>query len=283
MDFAAYKAIPAVNWSSLKHMADSPAHYHYHLTHQRKDTDAMALGRAIHVAVLEPDEFPRRYTLWNPEGGNRNTTAYKTFAKSSEAAGLEVLLKPDYDKCLAVRDAVHAHDVAAGLLKGAAKEVTHQWTDTATGLACKSRTDAHVPNTLVDLKSTVTVDARLFGTHVARMQYHCQLAHYVAGLAAETDTDPSLWLVKIIAVEQEPPHDVAVFDVPDDALYAGEQIVAELLSRVRSCADSGIWPGRYDTEQTLELPGWAYRSDADAEDERRELEMMGLLPKGRTQ
>ena len=274
--FEDYCAIPAVNWSHLKHMADPdgcPEEYLWHQTHQDEDTEAKALGRAIHVAVLEPDDFPRRYTLWNPKDGTRATNAYKAFAAASEAAGLEVLLKPDYDKCLAVRDAVHAHPVAAGLLTGGQSEVTITWTDPATGLPCKARLDYLRPDMLVDLKSTVSINNRLFGIKVAKMKHHCQLAHYHNGLGLTADVAANPGPVKIIAVKQKPPHVVSVVNVPDDALYAGEQEVAELLARVRSCTDSGVWPGRYETEQTLELPGWVFQDQ-----QQDEMELTGLIP-----
>ncbi len=63
MSFDDYRAIPAVNWSSLKHMAASAKHYRHALTNDRPDTPAMEMGRAAHCAVVGDHAEERAYAL----------------------------------------------------------------------------------------------------------------------------------------------------------------------------------------------------------------------------
>ena len=58
-----YADIAALNWSSLKHMAESPLAYRWHLAHPREDTPALRLGRAVHARILEPAEYERRWAV----------------------------------------------------------------------------------------------------------------------------------------------------------------------------------------------------------------------------
>lgn len=257
----AYDAIKAEHWSVLKEMRKSPLHYRYRELHAPEETPAMLLGRGAHTAILEPLQFMREYVLW--DNGDRRGNAWKEFEATHTAAGKTILKRAEYDLCVAMQEAVRSHPEASKYLARGRAEQVVTWTDDETGLFCKMRADwlCDVPGlqVLVDVKSTNTVDAVLFGSNAARMGYYAQLAHYGRGLRAVGLPMPA----KLIAVESKPPHDVAVFDVDGDALAAGEEEVRELFGKVVECRASGEWPGRYATEQQLRLPAWFY---ADAED-----------------
>jgi hypothetical protein len=256
-DFAAYAKIDAINWSTLKEMAKSPKHYQHALANARKDTAAMALGRAVHTAVFEPDRFALEYAVWK---GDRR--AGKTWEAFKAMHAKETILKVDeYRKCIAIRDAVRSHPTAARYLADGVGEQTISWTDKGTGLACKARYDwysraaAGGRGALVDLKTASDIEARAFARTVARLAYYAQLSMYADGLADSVGHDPE---VVIIAVESNAPHDVAVFNLDADALYAGREHYRDLLARVKGCREFNHWPGRYVEKQSLELPPWAF-------------------------
>jgi len=263
--FADYRLIPAVNWSTLKHLARSPLHYKYAVENPRPDTPALRRGRLVHCAVLEPDELLSRYIVWS---GRRAGRLYENTIEANP--NHEVVTEGEYDTALAIRDAVRANPDAARLLEGA-PEQTVTWTDKATGLDCKARLDlvgdglAYV----ADLKTTTDIEAGAFGRTCAKYAYHSQLAFYADGLATLLGIgQPEVF---IIAVESDPPHDVAVFEVGEDELWAGHDAASELLAKLKECRETDSWPGRYEGPQPLRLPAWAYPEDED------EMRLMGLV------
>lgn len=245
-----YERTDAVNWSTLKELAKSPKHYQYLLSHPREDTPRFAFGRAVHTAVLEPDRLPLDYVVW--EGERRAGKVWEAFQDSAGAR--TILTASQYADVLAVRDAVRSHPAANRLLSDFTPEVPIVWTDPATGIRCKGRLDGVGPEVFLDLKSAADVTPRGFAADAARYQYHCQMAWYSLGLSAlGTPRRPV-----IIAVETAAPHDVIVYELDDDVIYAGEQECARLLKLLAECRQSGRWPGRYEAPIPLSLPPWAF-------------------------
>lgn len=253
-----YRRLDAANFSTLKFLADSPLAYRAILDEPPPDSDRFVAGRAGHTAVLEPVEFLRRYILW--EGGRRAGAEWERFAEAN--SGKTILKPEEYDRAVAIGEAVKRHPVAAPLLAGARVEHVVTWTDEETGIVCKARIDAFTPAALVEVKTCATADRREFGRSAARYRYHAQIAFYRAGLAAVGLPLPA----KIVAVEVDRPHDVAVFAVGDADLIQGENAVRSYLRTLAECRASGKWPGRYETgEVPLDLPSWAFDDDG-AED-----------------
>ena len=267
VSYAAYGAIRAVNWSSLKHLRESPAHYLHAFEAPRVQTDSMVLGSATHTAILEPHRWEEEVAVW--EGGRRSGKEYTAW-KEAHADRLQIRHQ-DLPPILAMQDAVHSHPVASDLLAQGEAEVTIQWTDEETGLACKGRVDWLIVEddraVLVDLKTTRATCPRRFASQAAKLGYHCQLAHYRAGVAAATGLPPSRVEVYIVAVESSAPHDVVAYLLDDDTLYPGEEEVRELLALLRRCHVEGRWPGRAEDVQRLELPAWVFPSDDDEADD----------------
>jgi hypothetical protein len=258
--FDAYAAIDAVNWSSLKEMRTSPKHYKAALNKPRKDTKAMLFGRAAHCAALEPDEFPRRFVLW--DGGIRRGADWEQFRMANR--GRQILDADDYQAALAVRDEVRSHRAAVPYLAAGEAERTLTWTDAETGLACKGRLDwiSTSRPAIVDLKTARSIDERICQRVMLDLGYHIQLGGaYRSGLiATRPETPPDLPCV-LIWVESAPPHDVAVRPLDENAAWNGEQEWTRLLKLLVECRRTGKWPGRFPDEGAIDLPAWFYTSD----------------------
>lgn len=258
MPFAEYAAIRAVNWSSLRNLAVSPLRYRHAATHPQADTPAMALGRLIHTATLEP-ELMSGYAVWT--GGSRRTNAYREWA--AEQGGREIVTAAEHEQALGAASAVWKHRAASRLLRGGRTEAVLKWVDPETRVRCKARLDHLGGGVLTDLKSTGDIDARTFGRTAQRLGYHGKLAFYRMGLAAAGyEPEP----VYIIAVEQAAPHDVAVYEVDEDTLFVGGLEARALLHRLKECRRRRSWPGRYPTVERLDFPSWALPSDSDMTD-----------------
>jgi hypothetical protein len=258
MTFEEYLAIDAVNWSTLKEARKSPKHYLFIVSNPREDTARLALGRATHTAVLEPDRFILDFAVFR--GPRRAGKDWDAFCAANK--GRTILKLEEYATCLSMRDAVRAHPAAGPLLRAGLPEQTFAAVDKETGLTLKCRTDwlATVAACFADLKTTVDVERSRFAALATRMGYFGQLAFYQRVLRANgLDLPP-----KIIAVEAAEPHDVAVFPVDEDALWFADQEVGRLLRLVADCRASNRWPGRYEAEEPLAPPAWAFPQDDDS-------------------
>jgi|SRR6185369_12793091 len=249
--FDKYLKIKATNWTLLKEMINSPLHFDHRRSNPREDSTGLARGRAVHTVVLEPENFSREYVVFT--GERRQGNAWKEFQQAYK--GYTILKQDEYDKAMRAGQAVRKHPEAWAIIKDCAYEKTLTWTDKKTKIKCKARVDG-IGASLFDLKTTGKVDARLFGNLAARMLYHGQLAFYNDG-AKHTGE------VHIIAVEAEPPHDVAVFTLGEDELLIGREMYEGFLTRVKECTKSGIWPGRYPERQRLSLPRYVYGDDEE--------------------
>jgi exodeoxyribonuclease VIII len=253
-DFATYAAIPAVNWSTLREMSRSPRHYQHRLQTPREDTGPMRFGRAVHCSVLEPDQFPLDFGVYD---GARRGKDWTEFAAVNEAR--TILTRAEYDTCLAVRDAVRSDPVAGPYLQaGLETEKTLEWTDAGSGLNLKSRLDLLGQGIVADLKTTRDAGPDEFAKTAARLKYVHQLSFYTRGAEAVTGEPHD---AVIIAVESEAPHDVCVYELSEDDLWTAGQEIDDLLRRVAECERTGHWPGRFDTRQTLAVPWWAFEDD----------------------
>lgn len=249
-----YFALPGVNWSSLKHMRDSPLKYKYRLQHPEQDKTAYALGRATHTLVFEPETFEHDYAIWTE--GDRKGKAWKEYA---EAHAAQTILKTDEaDACKAMAEAVRTHPLVRQYLDGGLFETIIQWTDPETGLLCKAKPDWRLDDRriLLDLKTCRSIDGRRFGNEAGRFGYMSQFAHYGNGILHSQGWRPERTLA--VAVEKNPPHDVGIFEFTFSDLQVGADEVADLLRRVKDCQDSGQWPGRYTTEQAVQLPAYIH-------------------------
>ena len=298
LSFDAYRALPDLNWSTLKHALRSQAHLAAALAGTLDDPDTLSRRslRAVHAAVLEPQQYERQYAVW---AGRRAGREYE--AAAGAAGAPEYLTVAEDAHARAVAAAVHGHPAAGLLLRapGVVTELTVRWSEERHGhpIACKGRLDAFAPRgcvalwgdglpVVVDLKAVPAVGsgARL-ASEIARRDYAAQLAHYAAGVRAVWEARPGAgpWpgcRLVIIAYETRPIPDVAVVDLgvlgvregsDGDAAYFGGRRRAEALASAApvlqaialagAAAGARAWPGQAPKIVEVGVPGWAYGDD----------------------
>lgn len=250
-----YHAAPGLNWSALRHMARSPAHYLAALSAPPRDSPALRLGRAVHAAILEPDVFAAGWTRYE---GVRRGQGWERFRAANE--GREVLTADEWADVVALQQATRHHP-AARYITGGGAEVTAQWA-LPSGRAAKGRLDyLHPELGVVDLKTTRDASPDGFGRECARYLYHCQAWWYASGAAATLGREVPF---HFLAVEKAPPYAVAVYRVGQEALDVGRYVAEGLLERLAACEASGAWPGYNDgAVAELALPRWAMPQDDD--------------------
>lgn len=265
--------VPAAEYHRWDHVSNSrlsilhdrtPAHLRAAIENPPPATDAQVIGTATHVAILEPDAFDGLYVR-SPKF-DRRTNAGKAAAAEFEAkyADRTPLKDDDYDLCLAMRDAVHAHRAARALVREAAgRELSLVWDDLYTGVRCKARLDglARSINAIVDLKTTSDASPREYAKSVHKWGYHRQAAFYLDG-AAVLDIDCTDFAQ--VVVEKSAPYGVVVYRIDEAAIEAGRRQLRRLIRTYSECLDSGVWPAFGDTIQSITLPPWAW-SQIEAE------------------
>jgi hypothetical protein len=264
------------NWSRLKNLGKSPAHYRHALLEPRKDSAALRNGRANHVAILEPEKFASEVAIW--DGGRRASKAWDAFSEAN--AGKDILTQTEYEQLIGMQRAVRQHPIASRYLQRGRAEVSVLWTmttgDEALGLPgsampCKSRLDYLAPEWIVDLKTCRDASPMVFGRAAFNLEYHAQAAYYVDAVAAVTgERLPYV----IIAAELAAPCVVQVYRLPEHVLAAGRDHYRSLLFRLDECRREDRWDGYSDEEIDLELPRWSGIEAPEAEGE--SLEDLGL-------
>ena len=263
MDFAKYRSLTALNWSSLSLIETSPRLYAWRQDHPRPDTASLSLGRLAHVAVLEPERYEtdcvRRPDRWDSWRSN----AAREWRDEQLAAGREVLTDEDAEVINCILVNLGGHDDATRLLDGTRREETIEWP--VDGVQCKGRVDAIADDRIVDFKTTRDL-AYFMRRGAAELLYHGQLAWYLDGAIAAGRCSPDA-AAYVVAAETGEPYDVAAMRLGEASLDAGRRLWRRLLECWLACRTTGMWPGMYPHLTTLELPGWAAGMWTDDEEE----------------
>jgi hypothetical protein len=247
-----YDALSFLRFSNLKYMARSPLAYKWHLDHPCEQTDAMRIGNAAHVAILEPEK--ELFAVWH--GGRRNSNEYKAWCAGNEDKIL--LNEAEYEYIGGMLTAVHSNPTAHKYLRYGRSELSMVWRDRTFKRNFKARVDKQTSidgdAVLVSLKTTADCRDYKFGAQYFRMGYHVQDCIYQNGYFYLTGTLPRM---VAIAVEQKPPHELAVYTIPNDVLRQGQQDLAKWMALLTECEKTNKWPAAVEGEQELQLPSWA--------------------------
>lgn len=256
-----YDRLPRVNWSTLKLLDLSPAHYRQALLTPYEDTDPKKQGRACHLAVYEPEQFKARCVVF--EGKVRRGKDWEEFVDRHPDD--EILTEHMYETAMNVGRAVRASSQAAPFISGGKGEVTVLWnyvrppvpTEGERGFTveCKSRIDfvAEKP-ALVDLKTVNRLGGagpEAFGWTCKNLKYNTQAAFYRRAYFAATGQQLPYYF---IAAETMAPYVVQVYRATDEQLELGEQHFRQLLELYNGCRERSRWPTYSDDVLPLEMP-----------------------------
>jgi len=263
MPVTEYRDLDAINFSSLKHMGESPKSYDWHKKHPISETPAMAFGTAFHAAVLEPEAFTAEYAV-KPEGFDGRTKEGKEWKADAEARG-QIVLDSDKAEQLAEMAAnFRGHPLIAPFLtEPGTPEITLTWEDAETGLMCKGRLDRLLDDgRIFGVKTTAKFAARQFASHAWELGYHAQWAFYYDGAVANGLVVPKIAEGVIGTLG---PYDCALYNVTDDILKRGREAYRGWLRTLADCQARDKWPGQYPDEIDFRAPAWAGNGEYDLE------------------
>lgn len=243
----AYHAGPGISKSGLDKLARSPAHYHeayLSLTSKKPvETPAMAMGTAVHTAILEPEDFHDRYHIAPKVDARTKDGKAAKEAAQAEAAAKGAILIDDatHATVSAMAASVRRHDTAPNILEAGHAELSVYWIDKDSGVLCRCRPDWLGLDVVLDVKTTEDASPRgfYFGS-VKKYNYAMQAAFYLDGLKAN-GVEPHDFI--FAAVEKSPPHVTALYSLQAADLADGRDQYKALLETYAECTATGHWPG----------------------------------------
>ena len=228
-----------------------------------KETPAMIFGSAAHMACLEPDLFPEKYSVM-PAGLNFRTKDGKAFKEMAEEKGKICLSASDGENIFAMQKKILEHPLASRYLNNGDFELSGFFMDIDFNLPCKVRYDYYLPNakngpTIIDYKTARDARERPFTNAAYNSRYNVQAAWYSYGLSCITEINFFDVTFIFIVQEKEPPYEIMVYQAEEDFKREGMFFCNQALEIIAECENSGNWPG-YDPSVTpLELPDWVKR------------------------
>lgn len=260
LDIEAYHSGPGISKSGLDSLSANPAiYYARHLAPNRpppKDRAGQLEGSLAHCAILEPEEFSKRY-LVGPDV-SRATKAWKDFEAQ---AGAMQCIKPDqYEVAQRQAESVRRLPEVAEALQTGKAEVSAYWIDPETGVLCRCRPDwTYRPNEtgviLLDVKTCSDASPEDFARQIARKRYHVQDAFYSDGYSLASGLEVLAFV--FVAVESEYPYAAAALMLDGEGREIGRRTYRRNLDSYAQCLKTGVWPGYSDQIEIINLPFWA--------------------------
>lgn len=258
---AYHSAQTSVSKTGLDDIERSPAiFYARHLEPSRpprpEPTAAMFAGTLGHCAILEPDEFDKRY----PVGPGKTKAAkdWKDFAASLDASQTPIK-QAERDMAFGMAASVRKIGPLRDALAVGSAEVSAYWRDEATGVDCRCRPDfVHTAGNgviLLDVKTTTDASPEAFAKSVANYRYEVQAGFYTDGYAAASGLPVHGFI--FAAVEKDYPFAAAAYMLTEEDIEAGRRKYRRNLARYAECRESGEWPGFATDIQLITLPPWA--------------------------
>lgn len=269
LDIEAYHAGPELSKTGLDDLARSPEIFRKLRSPEappRVQTAAQLHGHLGHCAILEPEEFNKRYSVHPCM--NRNTKAWHAI-QAAAALGVQPVQQDQYDAAQRQRESVlslvdvYGTMSMAEILATGWPEVSAYWVDPDTGVRCRCRPDwVHPLNkrqvVLVDVKTFGDASPREFSRQVSRMRYHVQDAFYSEGFARASGLEVVAFI--FVVVEDKYPHAAATYRLGDDSRFEGMDQCRQLLDVYAECQKTGIWPGYSQKTTIVDMPAYALSS-----------------------
>jgi len=198
----AYHAGEGISKSQLDDVAISMAVYQWRKTapEEEEKKDPLTMGTALHCALLEPDEFEKRFVQL-PDV-NRRTNIGKeeerAFLGRAQERGQTVLTAEQWRKLSLMKASALAHPSARWLLEAEGHcESSMYWRDSDTGVLCRVRPDKFLTQmpVIVDVKKVA--DMSRFQRHIHEFRYHVQDAFYREGFKRNYGESPMFVFIAI--------------------------------------------------------------------------------------
>jgi len=235
-----YHSHDSVSKSMLDLVNRSPAHLAY--AQKREPTRNMAIGSAIHCAVLEPQRFEQDYMVLHGIN-DRRKSEYREAVKARSAD--LVLTGNEGDNVLGMQAAIQLNQTAQAALElGGYAELSAfvMCPDTGVQLRCRYDWVSLINHDCIDLKKTQDIRYDAF----------------------QKSVDNKLRF-RFLTVEEQQPHANKLYELDTEAKQVGARRFKEDLATYKQANDSGDWQGIAQDDELLSLPMWALDDEDEVE------------------
>ena len=272
---AEYHAAFALSNTGLSWLARSPEIFYARALDPNRPPERERAGQLegtlAHCAILEPEEFAKRYAVVPADAPRRPTEAQWNAKKPSDDsikamdwwrqwmadnAGRDVVTHDQYETAMRQAESVRRLPEVAELLSSGMPELSAFWEDRDTGVLCKCRPDwthdAGGGVILLDVKTYSDASPREFSRQIARKGYYRQDAHYSTGFEIAAGV-PVLGFV-FVSVETEYPYASCAVMLDDTAKAQGRRECRRLTDLYAECLKRNEWPGYSSAIELVGLP-----------------------------
>ena len=209
----------------------------FKMDNPQPSTPAMKLGSAIHMNVLQPEEFNKNYAV-SPKFDRRTKIGkedYKNFVNNNLSK--TVISESDFEIIEQITMKLMKDKMVKSLLQQGEPEKIITWHNEHYDVNCKGMLDYYREGAdmIIDLKTTQDASYNGFMRSVKKYKYHKQAAFYLDAVKAQR--------FFIIAVEKSPPFAINVFELSENMLDEGRDMYNHELEIYEYCTKSDYWPG----------------------------------------
>jgi hypothetical protein len=227
IDHEAYHRGPGLSSTQVKKALISHAVFSHK---EHKDSDAMAFGRAFHMALLEPELYEKTYVLAPRFDAHPNSKAYKS-ARQEWAllnTGKEVIYPDEALAIVGMITAVKCHLGYANIPRFDA-EIMAITTDLDTGLKVKCKADLF-GHAIIDFKTTSSgLGPGDFLNDIIKWRYHVSAAFYQDIIC--NITGERLPFI-VVPVTKKEPYECEYYRLSDEILEEGRKLYKAALRRI---------------------------------------------------
>ncbi len=264
-----YHAHSAIGSTSLKRILRSPAHFLFAKTNP-EESKALNFGRAVHMALLEPQVFAASVVVmpefWGlTKKGERTNSPNAADVKEQrekwilENHGNTIVTAEERADIMLMAQSIAKSRTARALLTAGASEESYFDVCPDTGLMRKARPDFLRDGMIVDIKSTKNAHPRAFIKDIVNYKYFVSSAYYLDVVSSATGQEFKEFI--FIAVEKTGPYGVGVYRLDENAIDEGRKLYKKALVTLAECQRTGEYPSYADEIQNMFLPPYAYTAE----------------------
>lgn len=251
-----YYASKALSHSKLSCLAQNPMEFKMRYvddppTLPPKESDAFAMGQAVHCLALEPQAFDERFAVAPKMDRRTKEGKLQALLFEQDSQGKIVLDEQDHADAIACVQALNNHAEFATIMQQPRRvEVPFEFE--LFGHKFKAKPDAIIDSMklIVDIKTTDDASPHKWQWSAVDYGYHRQAYIYQQAVQLETNE----WYRFIFAVVEKPkpstrgiPPTVALYELDSDTVRMGLKDAAGLVLQYESRLETNNWQQPYSS------------------------------------